>query len=243
MRLSSIKILKKKRKKLLLLDYDGTLVGFKDNPQDAKPDSALFKILDELQEKTDLVLISGRDQATFQRWFGDKPYTLVTDHGVWIRENKEWKTIERLKTDWMQHIRPILETFVDRTPGTFIETKNYSLAWHYRTADPELAKIRTMELNTVLTSLVANNGLSILQGNKVIEIKSSNVNKGLVVSRLLTEQNYDFVTIIGDDWTDEYMFEEAPDWAYTIKVGFTKTKARFQIKDPEHVRELLEKLI
>lgn len=234
---------KEKKKKLLLLDYDGTLVGFKDNPQDAKPDSALFKILDELQEKTDLVLISGRDQATFQRWFGDKPYTLVTDHGVWIRENKEWKTIERLKTDWMQHIRPILETFVDRTPGTFIETKNYSLAWHYRTADPELAKIRTMELNTVLTSLVANNGLSILQGNKVIEIKSSNVNKGRLVSRLLTEENYDFVTIIGDDWTDEYMFEEAPDWAYTIKVGFTKTKARFQIKDPEHVRELLEKLI
>jgi trehalose 6-phosphate synthase/phosphatase len=234
---------KEKKKKLLLLDYDGTLVGFKDNPQDAKPDSALFKILDELQEKTDLVLISGRDQATFQRWFGDKPYTLVTDHGVWIRENKEWKTIERLKTDWMQHIRPILETFVDRTPGTFIETKNYSLAWHYRTADPELAKIRTMELNTVLTSLVANNGLSILQGNKVIEIKSSNVNKGRVVSRLLTEKNYDFVTIIGDDWTDEYMFEEAPDWAYTIKVGFTKTKARFQIKDPEHVRELLEKMI
>ncbi|GAB4162544.1 MAG: bifunctional alpha,alpha-trehalose-phosphate synthase (UDP-forming)/trehalose-phosphatase [Winogradskyella sp.] len=234
---------KEKKKKLLLLDYDGTLVGFKDNPQDAKPDSALFKILDELQEKTDLVLISGRDQATFQRWFGDKPYTLVTDHGVWIRENKEWKTIERLKTDWMQHIRPILETFVDRTPGTFIETKNYSLAWHYRTADPELAKIRTMELNTVLTSLVANNDLSILQGNKVIEIKSSNVNKGRVVSRLLTEENYDFVTIIGDDWTDEYMFEEAPDWAYTIKVGFTKTKARFQIKDPEYVRELLEKLI
>ncbi|MDY2586897.1 bifunctional alpha,alpha-trehalose-phosphate synthase (UDP-forming)/trehalose-phosphatase [Winogradskyella aquimaris] len=234
---------KEKKKKLLLLDYDGTLVGFKDNPQDAKPDSALFKILDKLQEKTDLVLISGRDQATFQRWFGDKPYTLVTDHGVWIRENKEWKTIERLKTDWMQHIRPILETFVDRTPGTFIETKNYSLAWHYRTADPELAKIRTMELNTVLTSLVANNGLSILQGNKVIEIKSSNVNKGRVVSRLLTEENYDFITIIGDDWTDEYMFEEAPDWAYTIKVGFTKTKARFQIKDPEHVRELLEKLI
>jgi trehalose 6-phosphate synthase/phosphatase len=234
---------KDNNKRLLLLDYDGTLVGFKDNPQDAKPDEALFNLLDELQKKSTLVLISGRDKDTFQRWFGHKPYNLVTDHGVWLYKNHEWKALERLKTDWMQNIRPILETFVDRTPGTFIETKNYSLAWHYRKADPELAKIRTIELNTVLTSMVANNGLSILKGNKVIEIKSSNVNKGRVVSRLLTQQDFNFVSVIGDDWTDEYMFEEAPESAYTIKVGFTKTKARYQIKNPEHVRELLKKLI
>jgi len=231
-----------KNKRLLLLDYDGTLVGFKDNPQDAEPDEALFSLLDKLHEKTTLVLISGRDKDTFQRWFGHKPYNLVTDHGVWLYKKKEWNALERIKTDWMQNIRPILETFVDRTPGTFIETKNYSLAWHYRKADPELAKIRTIELNTVLTSMVANNGLSILKGNKVIEIKSSNVNKGRVVSRLLTQDNYDFVSIFGDDWTDEYMFEEAPESAYTIKVGFTKTKAKYQIQGTEKVRELLEKL-
>ena len=237
-----ISTFKEKNKRLLLLDYDGTLVGFKDNPQDAEPDEALFNLLDKLQEKTTLVLISGRDKDTFQRWFGHKPYNLVTDHGVWLYKNKEWSAIERLKTNWMQNIRPILETFVDRTPGTFIETKNYSLAWHYRKADPELAKIRTIELNTVLTSMVANNGLSILKGNKVIEIKSSNVNKGRVVSRLLMENNYDFVSIFGDDWTDEYMFEEAPESAYTIKVGYTKTKAKYQIKDTDKVRELLQKL-
>ena len=234
---------KAKKKKLLLLDYDGTLVGFKDNPQDASPDEELYKLLDRLQEKATLVLISGRDKATFQKWFGHKPYNLVTDHGVWLYQNDKWNELERLKTDWMQSIQPILETFVDRTPVTFIETKKYSLAWHYRAADPELAKTRTLELNTVLTSMVANNGLSILQGNKVIEIKSSNVNKGRVVNRLLLEENYEFVSIFGDDWTDEYMFEEAPDWAYTIKVGFINTKAKYQIKDPEQVRKLLHKLV
>jgi trehalose 6-phosphate synthase/phosphatase len=233
-----------KKKKLLLLDYDGTLTGFKDNPQDASPDKELFEILDDLQSKGDttLVLISGRDKATFEKWYGNKSYELVTDHGVWWYHNEEWIELERLKTDWMQSIRPILETFVDRTPGTFIETKNYSLAWHYRTADPELAKKRTMELNTVLTSMVANNDLSVLQGNKVIEIKSSNVNKGRAVNRLLLQENYDFVMVIGDDWTDEYMFEEVPEWAYSIKVGFAKTIAKYQIKGPQNVRELLNKL-
>lgn len=238
-----IKEFQDKNSRLILLDYDGTLVGFKNNPQDAAPDDELFQLLDNLSERCTLVLISGRDRETFERWFGHKSYNLVTDHGVWLYQIGEWTALERLKTDWMQSIEPILETFRDSTPGTFIETKNYSLAWHYRMADPELAKIRTMELNTVLTSMVANNGLSILQGNKVIEIKSSNVNKGRVVSRLLTQDNYDFITIIGDDWTDEFMFEEAPESAYTIKVGYTKTKAKFQIKDPVQVRQLLQKLL
>lgn len=232
-----------KKKKLLLLDYDGTLVGFKDNPQDAIPDERLFGLLDAIQDQDDttLVLISGRDKETFDNWFGHKDYGLVTDHGVWMRQKGEWTLLERLKTDWMQSIRPILETFVDRTPGTFIENKNYSLAWHYRTADPELASLRAMELNTVLTSMVANNDLSVLKGNNVLEIKSSNVSKGRAASRLLMDEEYDFVCIIGDDWTDEFMFEEAPEWAYTIKVGFAKTKAKYQIKSPHDVRELLRK--
>lgn len=232
----------KSKERLLLLDYDGTLKGFSANPQDAYPDEELFTLLDKLQERSKLVLISGRDRETFQKWFGHKPYNLVTDHGVWMCENQEWTAMEHLKTEWMQNIQPILETFVDRTPGTFIEEKKYSLAWHFRTADPELAKIRTMELDTVLTSMVSNNELSILKGNKVIEIKSSNVNKGRVVSRLLADNKYDFITVIGDDWTDEYMFDAVPNDAYSIKVGYRNTKARFQVKDTNVVRELLRKL-
>ncbi|WP_054851483.1 bifunctional alpha,alpha-trehalose-phosphate synthase (UDP-forming)/trehalose-phosphatase [Olleya sp. ITB9] len=236
---------KKAKKRLVLLDYDGTLVGFKDNPQDAKPDEELYGLLDQFenQNNTKLCLISGRDKATFENWYGNKSYDLITDHGVWMRERSQWTPLEILKTEWMTNIKPILETFVDRTPGTFIEEKEYSLAWHYRTADPELAQIRTMELNTVLTSMVANNELSVLQGNKVIEIKSSNVNKGRATTQLLMKEDYDFILIMGDDWTDEYMFEAAPDLATTIKIGYVKTKAKYQIKDPEKVRALLKQLV
>lgn len=236
---------KKAKKRLVLLDYDGTLVGFKNNPQDAKPDAALLKILDALegQETTSLNLISGRDKGTFEKWFAKKPYDLITDHGVWEREKQQWNALEIVKTEWMANIKPILESFVDRTPGTFIETKEYSLAWHYRTADPELAQIRTIELNTVLTSMVSNNNLSILKGNKVIEIKSSNVNKGRAANHLFVKNECDFILIIGDDWTDEDMFEAAPDNAITIKVGHSKTIAKYKIKAPEQVRALLAKLV
>ena len=70
------------------------------------------------------------------------------------QKNQDWKMMEQLSTDWIQEIHPVLETFVDRTPGSFIEQKNYSLAWHYRNADPEMAKQRVIELNTVLTSFI-----------------------------------------------------------------------------------------
>ena len=212
---------KSKKEKLLILDYDGTLVGFKNNPSDAKPSNDLYDLLDQLQaeKNTTVAIISGRDKDTFDSWFGNKNYNLVTDHGVWWFSDKKWTALERVKTEWMENIMPILETFVDRTPGTFIESKKYSLAWHYRMADPELAKIRTIELNTVLTSMVANNELSILQGNKVIEIKSSNVNKGRAMNQIILQKTYDFIAIAGDDWTDEYMFDEAPERAYTLKVG------------------------
>ncbi|TRZ43706.1 bifunctional alpha,alpha-trehalose-phosphate synthase (UDP-forming)/trehalose-phosphatase [Robertkochia solimangrovi] len=237
---------KKAEQKLLLLDYDGTLTGFQNNPQDASPDAELFELIDKLNtlENADVVIISGRDKATFTNWFGNHDYNLITDHGVWLRrKHKDWEALERLKTDWMVNIRPILESFVDRTPGTFIEEKQYSLAWHYRKADPELAQIRTIELNTVLTSLISNNDLTVLNGNKVMEIKSSSVNKGRAASRLLSEKNYDFTFAIGDDWTDEYMFDELPKDAYTVKVGFVKTKAKYYVKSNNEVRNLLEKFL
>lgn len=241
-----LKDYKNAKQRLILLDYDGTLVGFKNNPQDAYPDKTLYKLIDSINasSNTDTTIISGRDKATFENWFGDKDYILITDHGVWLKDNSgKWDAIEHLKNEWMKNIRPILETFVDRTPGTFIEEKNYSLAWHYRKADPELAQMRVTELNTVLTSLISNNNLSVLKGNKVTEIKSSNVNKGRAASRLLTNKKYDFIMAIGDDWTDEYMFEELPETAYTIKVGLKKTKAKYYLKDTEEVRRLLTKFV
>jgi trehalose 6-phosphate synthase/phosphatase len=231
-------------KRLLLLDYDGTLVGFRNLPAEASPDSELYAILDNIAAdgRTEVAIISGRDRNTLEAWFGHKDYTLITDHGVWIRKKRqEWASLERLKTGWKDNIRPIMETFTDSTPGTFIEEKEYSLAWHYRRADADLANIRTIELKHVLNSLLANNSLSVLEGNKVLEVKSSSVNKGRAAARLIAD-SYDFILAMGDDWTDEFMFEELPESAYTIKVGSQKTAARYYIKDTDKVRDILETL-
>lgn len=233
---------KKAKNRLLFLDYDGTLAGFHDDPQQAGPDEGLYTLLDRFSalENTDTYLISGRDKQTFSKWFIAKKYNMIVEHGVWISRNgKSFSMLENVKKDWMEKIRPVLESFVDRTPGSFIEEKNYSLAWHYRKTDPDFGQKRAVELDTVLRSLIANDDLSVLNGNKVMEIKSSNVNKGRAAMRILGEKEYDFVFAIGDDWTDEFMFQELPPDAVTVKVGRQKTHAKYYIDSIKKVRDLL----
>ncbi len=238
-----IKDYKKSKNRLLFLDYDGTLSGFQDDPQNAGPDKEIYGILDSLvnQSNTDLYIISGRDKDTFSRWFLHKAYNMIVEHGVWISQGGEnFRLMENVKNDWMKKIRPVLESFVDRTPGSFIEDKNYSLAWHYRKTDPDFGNLRATELATVLTSLIGTDDLSVLSGNKVVEIKSSNVNKGRAALRILGEDEYDFVFAIGDDWTDEFMFQELPESTVTVKVGRQKTHARYYVDNVMKVRELLK---
>lgn len=237
---------KNAKNRLLFLDYDGTLVDFHNDPQKARPDEELYRLLDGIhqQKNTTLFLISGRDKDTFTKWFLEKKYNMVVEHGVWVSINgEEFKLLERVNNDWMEKIKPVLESFVDRTPGTFIEEKNYSLAWHYRNTDPDFGEKRATELNTVLTSLIGNDAISIMGGNKVMEIKSRNINKGRAALRVMGKNNYDFIFAIGDDWTDEYLFEELPKSTVTVKVGLKKTQAKYYIEGTKKVREFLEKFI
>ena len=171
---------------------------------------------------------------------------MIVEHGVWIsRGGEDFYMLENVKKDWMEKIHPVLESFVDRTPGSFIEEKNYSLAWHYRNTDPDFGQKRASELNTVLTSLIANDDLSVLNGNKVMEIKSSNVNKGRAAMRVNTEAtyDYDFIFAIGDDWTDEFMFQELPESAVTVKVGHQKTSAKYYVDGIKNVRTILKRFV
>ena len=229
-------------KRVLFLDYDGTLSGFHNDPQKAGPDEGLYTLLDSLSAlpNTEVYLISGRDTETFTRWFLHKKYNMIVEHGVWIsRHGEKFRLLENLKNDWMEKIRPVLESFVDRTPGSFIEEKGYSLAWHYRKTDPDFGSRRAMELSTVLTSLIGTDDLSVLNGNKVMEVKSSNVNKGRAAVRVVGEEDFDFIFAIGDDWTDEFMFQDLPESAVTVKVGRQKTLAKYYVDNNRDVRELL----
>lgn len=231
--------------RLILLDYDGTLVPFVDRPEKASPDPEILDILKSLaaREGNEVVLVSGRDRDTLEKWFGGLDISMVAEHGVWSRDRGGvWVMIEALKDDWKGEMRSLLELYVDRTPGSFVEEKGYSLSWHYRKADARLASVRAKELKEDLIKLTENLGIRVLEGSKVIELKDAGVNKGRAVARWLGQKDWDFVLAIGDDWTDEDMFDVLPDTAYSIKVGLNASKARFNIDSQEEVRVLLKEL-
>jgi trehalose 6-phosphate synthase/phosphatase len=232
--------------RLLMLDYDGTLVPFASYPQLAKPSRPLLNCLHRLgaNPRNELVLLSGWDKASLENWFGALPIGLVAEHGAWIKEYQQsWKIIKPLGADWKTTLLPILQSYTDRVPGSWIEEKEFSVVWHYRVADGERAIMAARELTDDLIALTANIDAQVVQGNKTVEVRNAGVHKGLASQFWLLKNPPDFILAIGDDLTDEDMFTVLPGRAYSIRVGNRPTHARFHLRGPNDVLQLLEALI
>ncbi|MFW6328890.1 MAG: bifunctional alpha,alpha-trehalose-phosphate synthase (UDP-forming)/trehalose-phosphatase [Alkalispirochaetaceae bacterium] len=236
----------KAKKRLLFLDYDGTIRRFTKRPSQAEPDAPLLDLLRRLsaEEGNEVVVISGRDRDVLDAWLGFLDVSVAAGHGIWIRERRgEWSLLEEVNDEWKSKIEPLIQFFVDRTPGSDLEEKDYSLAWHYRNAEPELAAVRLSELKDALLSFTSNLDLSLLEGNNVLEVKPSAFDKGRAVLRWLAEADWDFVLAAGDDHTDEYMFEALSGRGNTIKVGVGMSAAEYYVEKVEDVRSLLEAML
>ena len=238
---------KQSKERLIFLDYDGTLVGFNENPDDSKPDQDLIEILERLtkDKNNHIVIISGRGRQFLEEWM--KPYSLdiVAEHGVWIkRMGKPFKTFIKINASWKKETMSLLERYVNRTPGSFVEEKDYSLVWHYRKVETGLGEVRTRELTSHLKYMTANENLEVLEGDMIVEIKNSEINKGKAAQKLMEiYPEADFLLALGDDFTDEDTFKAMPEEAYTIKVGTSASEAKFSVNSYKEVRKLLNEII
>jgi trehalose 6-phosphate synthase/phosphatase len=236
---------RKAKKRLLLLDYDGTLAPFSRNYNDVKPPQQVLRILDLLDNDTrnELVLISGRHADDLRTWFGRLRINLVAEHGAMIKkaDSRHWQVMTRSETKWKRAIEPLLEKYTDQTPGAQLEYKAHSLVWHYRGVSPYYAQKYSVIIKRVLKPLVKTYGLQIYQGNKILEIKDPRITKGSAAMRWLRHR-YDFILAIGDDYTDEALFNVTPASGYSIKVGQGRTAARYRLQSSADVRKLLTKL-
>jgi trehalose 6-phosphate synthase/phosphatase len=240
-----IQAYKKAKKRLIILDYDGTLMDFHPNPKAVIPDESLIRTLRKLaqHESNKLVVNSGRDRPTLEEWLGPLGIDLAAEHGVWVKHQGQWQRNPNLVSDWKKSIIEVLETMVERTPGSFIEEKDFSVAWHYRQVDRDFGEKRVREFRDVLLYLTANLDLQVLEGNKVVEVKNAGVNKGKASMQWLNAADWDFIMAIGDDHTDEDTFKVLPKTGYSIKVGLGASAARFNVLSVTEVRNLLKELI
>jgi trehalose 6-phosphate synthase/phosphatase len=235
-----IKCYRKATKRLIILDYDGTLVPIVKTPELAVPDLQLIETLKLLasDKRNNLVISSGRDTEFLDKWFSGIDLKLAAEHGAFFKEHGKWKKNVKTKFSIDDEILAIIQKTADKTPGSRIEIKKTSVVWHFRGCDKWLAELRQKQLIHTLMTPCARQNLQIMRGNKVIEVKPVGVDKGIEAKRLMDADTYDFVMAMGDDITDEDMFRAMPDNAITIKVGSISDYARFSLMQLDTVKFL-----
>ena len=234
-------------RRLLMIDYDGTLVPFAGQPWQAVPPPVVIRLLTSLAAEPHncVAVTSGRTAEDLNRWFGAiKGLWLIAEHGAEVKSPLEasWEPLRsEVSTGWKSTVMPILEHFVDRTPGSFVEEKKYGVVWHYRMAEPEFGAWLANELVSMLEAMLAETDLRAFRGDKVVEVKPVWANKGEALDRLLAVlSSPDFLFAAGDDRTDEDLFEHMPTEAWTVHIGPGPTRAAFVLPDFESLRRVLE---
>ncbi len=230
---------------VILLGYDGVLAQFTARPSDARPTRTVINSLRKFSKSKSatVAIISGRDKTDLDVWFGDLPISLVAEHGAVVKRagRKAWKKLSSISPSWQHDVQTILEKYAANTPGAFVEVKDFALVWHYRKASPYYAQKHLVILRRILQPIAKSHGLGIYNGKKILEIKPADVNKGVAVQQFINSAS-DFILAIGDDYTDEDMFEQLPHFAYSVKVGRGATAARYRLKAVDDVQALLQKL-
>lgn len=230
--------------RLLLFDFDGTLVELADTPDKASPTAEVLQLLQKLsQDPANVVaVLSGRSRETMEKWFGDLPLRLGAEHGVWIQVEGRWERVHTVTNSWKAEIRSILNVYTRRTPGSRVEEKDYSLVWDYHNLDGAFGEIRSAELLSDLHPVLHTQHLDVLRGDGFLEIKSAGVAESEAVSEWIRDGQYDFVFSAGDDMSDEGVFSILPDNAYSVRIGSVPSSARFSLRFPHELLALLQEM-
>jgi trehalose 6-phosphate synthase/phosphatase len=234
-------------RRIMLLDYDGTLVPYASIPSGATPDAELLELLCALAAApgNDVHVVSGRGASSLGAWLGDLPITLHAEHGFATRAPGGTWSYRTLPSDaWRVPVLEILEDFRRRTPGSLVELKRAGMAWHYRMADPEFGPLQAKELHLHLSEILSNLPVEILPGVCVIEVRPHGLDKGTIVSglRRSAPEGAAFLAM-GDDSTDEQMVAALPPSSIAIHVGPGPSRASMRLADVASARAFLRRLL
>lgn len=246
----------------ILLDYDGTLM-----PQssiDKSPNAKTVEILNNLcKDKNNMVfIVSARSRDTLGEWFSScENLGIAAEHGCFLRlkQDAEWETcVPAVECGWKQIAEPVMKLYTETTDGSTIEDRETAMVWCYEDADPDFGSCQAKELLDHLESVLANEPVTVKRGQSIVEAKPQGVSKGLVAKRLLStmqerEMIPDFVLCIGDDRSDEDMFEViissiagssiAPNAeVFACTVGRKPSKAKYYLDDTVEIARLMQGL-
>ncbi len=241
------------RRRTFLLDYDGTLRELVTHPVLAAPTNELRDLLVRLASlpRTDVHIVSGRTRASLDAWLGELPVSLCAEHGAFARDpGGEWRSIVDADLSWLRVAEDLLRLTAEEVPGSVVERKETSVAWHYREAEPEYGQWRAHELLAALGQSLSGLPTEVLTGHRVIEIRARGVNKGAYLRELESAAAPGWAILAaGDDLTDDDLFDALPDGSVGLHVGPPRPRGgsgsrhiRFTVESPEALRRALREL-
>jgi len=234
----------------IMLDYDGTLAPLVARPENAAPFPGIPEVLHRLTRCQDyrVAIVSGRPVAQLRRWIPGGP-VLVGIHGA------EWlfpgTGLERLQLP--EQAQKALDDFYRRLQqvalqddGFVVEYKKVAVALHYRLAAEDRAITVLSRAKELMETLLPGAEWVIVEGNKVLEVRPRQANKGKAVQRLCGRWPSFTPLYIGDDTTDEDAFEAvnvAGGISILVTAQLQQTAARYRLPGPAAVAEFLRTLV
>uniref|UniRef100_UPI001CB8D26A probable alpha,alpha-trehalose-phosphate synthase [UDP-forming] 10 n=1 Tax=Erigeron canadensis TaxID=72917 RepID=UPI001CB8D26A len=250
---------RRSNRRAIFLDYDGTLI-----PQTSivkSPSEELISILSALcsDPKNTVFIVSGRGRSSLSEWLAPcEGLGLAAEHGYFTRwsRSSEWEAcIPATDLEWKEIAEPVMRLYTEATDGSNIEIKESGLVWHHQDADPDFGSCQAKELLVHLENVLANEPAVVKRGQHIVEVKPQGVTKGLVAEKILSSmvekgEAPDFVTCIGDDRSDEDMFESIRNTVlsasvtstpeiFACTVGRKPSKAKYYLDDTADVIKLL----
>ncbi|KAK8297075.1 hypothetical protein V6Z11_D05G162800 [Gossypium hirsutum] len=204
------------KNRAILLDYDGTVMP--QTSHNKTPSSEVISIINTLSSdiKNTVFVVSGRGRDSLAQWFSPcKKLGIAAEHGYFMRRsaNDNWEVCgQNSEFGWKEIAEPVMKLYTEATDGSSIETKESALVWHHRDADPGFGSSQAKEMLDHLESVLANEPVTVKSGQFIVEVKPQGVSKGVVAEKIFTTmaesgRQADFVLCIGDDRSDEEMFE------------------------------------
>ncbi|MFQ6136664.1 MAG: trehalose-phosphatase [Candidatus Hydrothermarchaeales archaeon] len=235
----------------LFIDYDGTLVHFKDRPDEALPSDEIKNTLASLvrNSKFEVVIISGRKMEDLKDMLSIDGLSLSGLHGMQILfsngESFTWngwtKSKSLLGSIWDKMVHDF-----KNIDGIYLENKKMSLAFHYRLLPRGMVRDVCREFEDMVKENDRKGRLEVIHGAEVLEVRPMGWDKGRAVDIFLkhiSAKEKDILPLyIGDDATDEDAFIQLKGEGITVIVSGDRevsTSAQFRIKNPDEVIELL----
>ncbi|KAL4310695.1 hypothetical protein GQ457_01G046910 [Hibiscus cannabinus] len=252
----------KSKNRAILLDYDGTVMP--QTSHNKAPSAEVISIINTLSgdTKNTVFVVSGRGKESLDKWFSScKKLGIAAEHGYFMRwsSDDKWEVCgQSSEFGWKEIAEPVMKLYTEATDGSSIETKESALVWHHRDADPSFGSSQAKEMLDHLESVLANEPVTVKRGQYIIEVKPQGLSKGVVAEKIFTSmagsgRQADFVLCVGDDRSDEEMFEiissaissgilSSNTSVFACTVGQKPSKAKYYLDDPAEVVNMLQAL-